>query len=79
MINVAHIDEFFEMTDQKLKFEQSVAISNIKYLVENPCHGYDIDLEMAIDQCKKYTEAIKKRYANIEHQVNLRQLDLFCP
>lgn len=77
MINVGHIDEFFEMTDQKLKFEQHLAIEKIKYLIETPVRGFDLELEKAIQECKNYTEALKKRQVNIERHADLQQLDLF--
>ena len=77
MIDVHHIDEFFEMTDRKLKFEQAVCIEKIKYLIETPIKGWDLELETSIEECKKYTEAIKKRQINIEIQADLQQLDLF--
>lgn len=77
MINVAHIDEYFNWTDQKLKYEQSIAMQKIKFLIEHSTGKEEKDLEYAIEQCQIYTETLKKRYANIQAQADLQQLDLF--
>jgi len=76
MIYVAHIDEFYEMTDQKLAFEMHKSMERIKYLIEtdDPCVNI---LQMAIDESAKYHEAIITRQANIRASQDLRQLDLF--
>lgn len=76
MINVAHIDEFYEMTDQKLKFEMNQSMQRLKFLIETDIPCVNI-MQMAIDETAKYHEAIICRQENISNSQDLRQLDLF--
>jgi len=78
MMNVAHIDHLFELTDERLRFEQHQAMRNIRYLIENesPLKPTDL-LEMAIEQCRLLTEVIRARQANYDQQAKIAQLDLF--
>ena len=76
MINVAHIDEFFEMTDQKLEFEMNQSMTRLKFLIETDIPCVNI-MQMAIDETAKYHEAIICRQENISNSQDLRQMDLF--
>lgn len=71
---VAHIDELFDMTNQKLSWEQRQSMERIKYYM---AQNDDKNLEKAIEECKFYTEILKMRQINIEQHANLQQLDLF--
>jgi len=74
MINVAHIDGHWEVTDQKLSWEQRQSMERIKYFMRI---NDDKNLEQAIEECKFYTEILKMRQVNIEQQASIKQLDLF--
>ena len=71
---VYHVDNQFDKTNQKLSWEQRQSMERIKYFMRM---NDDKNLEQAIDECKFYTEIMKMRQANIEHQASLAQLDLF--
>lgn len=73
---VAHIDEFYEMTDQKLQFEMNESMKRIKFLIETDDPNINL-LQMAMDESAKYHKAIIQRQANISHSSDLQQLDLF--
>jgi len=75
---VYHTDDFYELTDQKLKFEQRKCIEKIKIILESAYFDTE-DLELAVDQCQTYTDCIKLRQLNIERQQRINQLDLFNP
>jgi len=74
MITVAHIDQYFDMTNQKLSWEQRQSMERIKYFM-----GKDDDenLEKAIEECQIYTEILKMRQVNLEQQAKRKQLNLF--
>jgi len=74
MITVAHIDKHFEMTDQKLSWEQRQSMERIKYFM-----GKDDDenLENAIEECQIYTEILKMRQVMVEQRAKIAQLNLF--
>jgi len=74
MITVAHIDQHFDMTNQKLSWEQRQSMERIKYFM-----GKDDDenLEKAIEECQIYTEILKMRQINIEQRASIAQLNLF--
>jgi len=69
---------FFNLSDARLKFEQQQAMQNVKYLIEKDDAELTNSLDMAIDELKIYSEAIKFRQANYEQQAKLAQLNLFC-
>lgn len=79
MKNVQHVDEFFEMTDQKLAFEQHQLCRRMMTLISmDYMTGYEVDeLEKATELCGKYNDVISMRQANIEEQQRINQLDLF--
>jgi len=74
MINVAHIDSLFEMTNQKLSWEQRQSMERIKYFMSK---DDDENLEKAIEECQFYTDILKLRQINIEQQAKMTQMDLF--
>jgi len=74
MINVAHIDGNFEMSNQKLSWEQRQSMERIKFYMRR---NDDKNLEKSIEECKFYTEILKMRQVNIEQEAGLRQLELF--
>ena len=74
MITVAHIDQHFDMTNQKLSWEQRQSMERIKYYMRR---NDDENLENAIEECKFYTEILKMRQVNIEQQASIAQLNLF--
>lgn len=73
MINVAHIDGNFEMSNQKLSWEQRQSMERIKFYMRR---NDDKNLEKSIEECKFYTEILKMRQVNIEQEAGLRQLEL---
>jgi len=74
MITVAHIDEHYDMTNQKLSWEQRQSMERIKYYMRQ---NDDENLENAIEECKFYTEILKMRQINIEQRGSIAQLNLF--
>jgi len=74
MITVAHIDEHYDMTNQKLSWEQRQSMERIKYYMRQ---NDDENLENAIEECKFYTEILKMRQINIEQRASIAQLNLF--
>jgi len=76
---VQHIDGFFEMTDQKLAFEQHQLVKRMMQLIEmDEMTLLEIEeLELSTELCKQYNEVISLRQANIEKQLRINQLDLF--
>jgi len=78
---VEHVDRFFDLTDQKLAFEQHKLTKRMMELITDPyITGEEIvELEVATELCAQYTEVISQRQANIEKQQRINQLDLFNP
>jgi len=74
MITVAHIDQHYDMTNQKLSWEQRQSMERIKYYMRQ---NDDENLENAIEECKFYTEILKMRQINIEQRASIAQLNLF--
>ena len=74
MINVAHIDHLFDMTNQKLSWEQRQSMERIKYFMSK---DDDENLERAIEECQFYTDILKLRQINLEQRASIQQLDLF--
>lgn len=74
MITVAHIDQHFDMNNQKLSWEQRQSMERIKYFMSK---DDDENLENAIEECQIYTEILKMRQVNIEQRARKAQLNLF--
>jgi len=78
---VHHVDRFYQLTDQKLAFDQHQLCKRMMELISlDNMSRYDVDeLELATELCAQYTEVISQRQANYEKQCTINQLDLFNP
>jgi len=74
MRTVAHIDRDFNLTDQKISWEQRQSMERIKYYMRQ---NDDENLENAIEECRYYTEILKMRQINLEQEAKKKQLELF--
>jgi len=79
--DVQHVDRFFQLTDQKLAFDQhQLAKRMMTLILKDNMSRYEVDeLELATELCSQYTEVISQRQANYEKQCTINQLDLFNP
>jgi len=78
---VKHVDRFFQLTDQKLAFDQHQLTKRMMELItKDNMSRYEVDeLELATELCAQYTEVISQRQVNYEKQCTINQLDLFNP
>jgi len=80
-VNTQHVDRFFQLTDQKLAFDQhQLAKRMMDLILKDNMTRYEVDeLELATELCAQYTEVISQRQSNYEKQCTINQLDLFNP
>jgi len=80
-VNTQHVDRFFQLTDQKLAFDQhQLSRRMMELILKNNMNRYEVEeLELATELCSQYTEVISQRQANYEKQCTINQLDLFNP
>jgi len=81
LMPVHHVDRFFQLTDQKLAFDQHQLCKRMMALItmDNMSRNDVDELELATELCAQYTEVIKQRTSNYEKQCTINQLDLFNP
>jgi len=79
--DVHHVDRFFQLTDQKLAYDQQLLTKQMMELISlDNMTRFQVDqLELATELCGQYTEVINQRQANYEKQCAINQLDLFNP
>jgi len=79
MRTVHHVDRFFQLTDQKLAFDQHQLAKRMMELIsmDNMSRNQVDELELATKLCGEYNEVISQRQSNYEKQCTINQLDLF--
>jgi len=79
MKEVHHVDRFYQLTDQKLAFDQHELVKRMMVLIsmDRMVPSQVDELELATELCGQYTEVIRQRVSNYEKQCTINQLDLF--